>query len=396
MFSSVFNQVAPVLSLYLPVRTIQDIINSGIVKNCDELLTSTFRYQLYIDIDQMKERLQQFKQSTPYLQSLPEDTTTYQIWDISLYDSFNDEQQKHIESHNILNTVSIPKILSFCLLPQAEYFTTVQSKYDGMLQKINIWTKPAQINEYMDEIIDVYTPKSNNDDESKDDEKKTISENEFVEFKHAATQTWKTICHGVWSDYTMDGIFKKMKENKSTFEKAKYYDWKPTYSPSFDIEFGNFYADDNDDLAGNYAEKLKDLLVVTDFVENEECDIVQKWYAIDIETKAISHRLLIMNNNLLCGLLKMDKKLILKKRNEDVIEEMEGMTEAADRNNKRQNARVKYDGSDYKGHIVIYKFKFIVWKSRYKLKDEINSELAEIEYLGRMDGGKVDEDDITD
>ncbi len=63
MFSTVFNQVGTVLSLYLPVRTTQDIIDSGIIKSCNELLTSPLRYQLYTDLDQMRERLNQFRQS---------------------------------------------------------------------------------------------------------------------------------------------------------------------------------------------------------------------------------------------------------------------------------------------------------------------------------------------
>ena len=200
MFASVFNQVAPILSSYLPIRTIQNIIASGIIPNCEELLSSTIRYQLYIDLDQMKERLAQFKESTEYLKSLPDHIITYQIWDISLYDSFNDEEKSEIQNRNILDIVSMEKLLTFLLLPQAEYFTTVQSKNDGLIQKINVWTKPSQINDYMNEIIDAYDPEYAQGKMTDD----------FLEFKHAATQTWRTICHGIWSDNTFKGIFIKI------------------------------------------------------------------------------------------------------------------------------------------------------------------------------------------
>ena len=377
MFASVFNQVAPIFSSYLPIRTIQNIIDSGIIRNCDELLSSTVRYQLYIDVDQMRERLDQFKQSTEYLKSLPEQVTTYQIWDISLYDSFNDEEQSEIQNRNILDIVSMEKILTFLLLPQAEYFTTVQSKHDGMMQKINVWTKPSQINEYMDEIITEY---NHLDGEEKEEQKQ--NKDDFLQFKNTATETWRTICHGIWSDDTFVGIMNKMKDKKSMFKKAKYYDWRPDVIPKHDLEFGNYYADDNDNIQGEYRQELKDYLVVDEFVENDECDIIEKWYGIDIETKSISTRLMILNSNLLCGVLKEDKDIVMKKKDE-YDEEMSMMSEAAKKNNKRRNAKVKY-GHDIKRHIVVYKFKLIVWKGRYKLKDEINSELAELEWLEKM------------
>eukprot|EP01084_Bolivina_argentea_P013953 26114_1 len=384
MFSTVFNQVGTVLSLYLPVRTIQDLIASGIIKGCNELLTSTLRYQLYTDLDQMRERLNQFKQSNEYFQSMPDHVTTYQIWDIILYDSFNDDEQKQIESTNILDIVSMEKILTFCLLPQAEYFTTVQSKHDGMVQKINIWTKPLQVNKYMSEIIDTY-----NVTQKYNDDEKYANNNELFEFKHAATRTWRTICHGAWSDTSIDGILNKCKAYKSTFEKAKYYDWRPDNIASFDVEFCNYYYDDNDKLIGNYYKELRDILCVSDFIgynednKDKSDDIIKRWYAIDIETKNISSRLIIMNSNLLCGLLNMEKTIVLKKRNEDISEELEMMNEAAQKNKERRNVRIDY--SERKRHIVMYKFKFIVFKGRYKLKDEINSELAELEWLNKTD-----------
>ena len=186
----------------------------------------------------------------------------------------------------------------------------------------------------------------------------------------------------------------KIENRKSMFKKARYYDWKPDEKDNHDLEFGNYYTDDNDELQGEYRKQLRDLLVIDEFVENDECDIIEKWYGIDIETKNITSRLTVLNNNLLCGLLKEDKDIVMKKRNEDeeIMEEMNMMNEAAEKNNKRRNARVKY-GEEVKKHIVVYKYKFIVWKGRYKLKDEINSELAELEWIEK-NGEDLDDDDF--
>eukprot|EP01083_Nonionella_stella_P026969 74204_1 len=385
MFASLFRQVGSVLVLYLPIRTIQDIIKSGLINDCDDLLTPSLRYHLYTNINQMQERVNQFIESREYFKSIPDHVTTYQLWNIILYDSFNDKERHHIKSLNILDVVSIKQILTFCLLPESEYFTTVQSKHDGLVQKINIWTKPQQLKDYMQEIMDTHNIIKYDAAKGKIDEIAWIRQedpNELFQFKHAPTRTWKTVCHGVWDDACLDGLMNQTKHQKSQFRKAKYLDWKPDHIPSFDLEFCNFYYDDNDAIIGNYYPQLRDSLCVCDFVENGDGGVIKRWYAIDIETKGISTRLTIINSNVVCGLLKMDREIVMKKSNEQISNEMEMIQKT---NKKNKNIKINSNDDEVKRHIVMYKFEFIVWKGRYKRKDEINAELDELDWMETHD-----------
>ena len=138
-------------------------------------------------------------------------------------------------------------------------------------------------------------------------------------------------CHAIWKH--IDNDFDTIKQitndlPPTSHNKIQFNIFKK--SEKRDIEFGNFYGENNDIIKFDFFDALKRCIICPQFIEGME------WFASDIEVSNVNEAI-VQCYNMLFGLLRYDQ--------------------------------VREDAQDE----IVYNLKFLVWKGRYKTVDELAS-----------------------
>ena len=154
-------------------------------------------------------------------------------------------------------------------------------------------------------------------------------------------------CHAIWK--AIDNEFDSIKEitnnlpptshNKIQFNIVKKAEKR-------DIEFGNFYGENNDMIKFEFFEILNKFIICNEFLPK---NIGIEWYGSDIEVANVNEAI-VKCYNMCFGLLKCDKEVVDENESENEFE--------------KEKLKIKE---------ISYNLQFIVWKGRYKTVDELAS-----------------------
>eukprot|EP01084_Bolivina_argentea_P091825 165267_1 len=387
---NVFDQLGSVLVQYLPVLTIIDLINAQLFKQLNSHLTNRLRLSIYCNTFDIETRVELYNNAIQNSFNTIQ-KHDLKIWNIHIIHTLNTNNNNNNDIKNIPlihDIIDIQQLLIYLcfisftkqsnhLIPLCCDYEHNEKNENALIINININNNINKIKSFMnkigntfehinedqtdiikDDFVDFGDDLACLDDieliqkralsltsiisELEEDNKNDMTNVQDIEndeegvkiYECSATDDDRAMnfdfkCHAIWkgrnNDFdsikTITNNLPPTSHNKIQFDINSKIDMR-------EIEFGNFYGDNNDSITFEFFDLLKKYIICAEFLN----DI--KWYGSDIEVSEVNEAI-VKCYNMCFGLIRSDTHFV-----------------------------------DNKGS---YKLKFIVWKGLYKLVDELAS-----------------------